>query len=354
MLILKKLRRFTDASMFAIGAIVVVCAAFLAATNRAGAASIVRAVTTAITCSSTGTSSCFDVTNTSSGVAVYGTSKSGTGLRGASTSNYGIKGTSSSSEGVFAQSTTGTAAIEGTMTDGIGVYGVTTGNPNNPYDDPGIGVYGYTPGNGGYGGIGVSGKSDTGTGVLGTSTSGFAGLFTGGTFGLVGRSMASAADGGQPLQAENADGSAVFVVDSSGNVSYQGMLNPFVRTRGEASAKAYGVEMAAPTMEDTGTAQLIRGESSVRLDPTFAAAIDTTTPYRVFITPAGDSRGLYVASRSLAGFIVRESQGGRSTMSFDYRIVASPLAHARERMTMVSRAELAAESARRMRPRSKP
>ena len=45
----------------------------------------------------------------------------------------------------------------------------------------------------------------------------------------------------------------------------------------------------------------------------------------VFITPAGDSRGLYVANRTLAGFWVRENQGGRSTLFFDYRIVAHPL-----------------------------
>jgi hypothetical protein len=38
-----------------------------------------------------------------------------------------------------------------------------------------------------------------------------------------------------------------------------------------------------------------------------------------------DTRGLYVSQKTPAGFQVREAQGGRSTFSFDYRIVARPL-----------------------------
>jgi hypothetical protein len=47
--------------------------------------------------------------------------------------------------------------------------------------------------------------------------------------------------------------------------------------------------------------------------------------YHVFVTPEGDCKGLYVTQKSPAGFVVRELQGGRSTLTFDYRIVAKPL-----------------------------
>ena len=40
------------------------------------------------------------------------------------------------------------------------------------------------------------------------------------------------------------------------------------------------------------------------------------------MTPNGDTNGLYVAMRTPTGFVVRETRGGRSTLSFDYRIVA--------------------------------
>jgi hypothetical protein len=51
--------------------------------------------------------------------------------------------------------------------------------------------------------------------------------------------------------------------------------------------------------------------------------IDLRDGYRVFVTPEGDSKGLYVA-KAAGGFFVREQQGGRSTLPFDYRIVAKP------------------------------
>ncbi|HEY7980612.1 MAG TPA: hypothetical protein VID19_03945, partial [Candidatus Eremiobacteraceae bacterium] len=44
-----------------------------------------------------------------------------------------------------------------------------------------------------------------------------------------------------------------------------------------------------------------------------------------FVTPDGDNNGLYVTGKSAHGFIVREARGGRSTLAFDYRIVAKPI-----------------------------
>ena len=87
-------------------------------------------------------------------------------------------------------------------------------------------------------------------------------------------------------------------------------LKPYARTRSGAPVTAYGATSTAPTVEDTGTGRLVNGAASVSLDAVFAATIDATAPYRVLITPDGDSRGLYVASKTPAGFLVRESQGG--------------------------------------------
>jgi len=42
--------------------------------------------------------------------------------------------------------------------------------------------------------------------------------------------------------------------------------------------------------------------------------------------PSGDTRGLFVPTETARCFR-RESQGGRSTVSFDYRIVATALGH---------------------------
>ena len=64
----------------------------------------------------------------------------------------------------------------------------------------------------------------------------------------------------------------------------------------------------------------------------FRSTINTAAPYMVFLTPHGDNRGLFVASSGPQGFTIRESQSGRSTLAFDYRIVASPLGAAHPRL----------------------
>lgn len=62
--------------------------------------------------------------------------------------------------------------------------------------------------------------------------------------------------------------------------------------------------------------------AQVTLDPTFALTVNTEMSYHVFLTPKGDCNVLYVAQQSARGFQVRESHGGESNISFDYRIVA--------------------------------
>jgi hypothetical protein len=77
-------------------------------------------------------------------------------------------------------------------------------------------------------------------------------------------------------------------------------------------------------MEDVGEARLVNGRAYVRLDTAFSSTIDHQTNYLVFLTPEGDSRGLFVTNRTIGGFEVGENQGGRSTLAFSYRIVAKP------------------------------
>ena len=91
-----------------------------------------------------------------------------------------------------------------------------------------------------------------------------------------------------------------------------------------------------PTIEDTGEATLFDGRADVAFDPKFANVIDSSSPYIVTITPEGDSRGLYVANRSAGGFTVRESQGGRSTIGFAYRIVAKRFGVSAARLPMTT------------------
>jgi hypothetical protein len=93
---------------------------------------------------------------------------------------------------------------------------------------------------------------------------------------------------------------------------------------------AYAPESATETIEDVGTAQMV-GTANVRLDPAFAAITDRRW-YYVFLTPLGDTRGLYVSLKAASAFQVREVECGRSTLNFDYRIVAHPIDATNDRL----------------------
>jgi hypothetical protein len=332
----------------------------------------VVAVTT-VSCSVTGSNWCISGNDTSSGIGVIGTSKTGTGLRGTSTSQYGLKATSGSNYAILAQSTTGKAAISASTTSGYGVYGFTTSGGIGLYgsSSDGYGVYGTTTSGSGYGLVGL--ESGSGTGLYGSTASGnglygFAsGTGTGATItantgsALIARSaggptvyarnskgnatdvegsyialLGRTPSGGFPIVATDPSGNNLFYVDGAGNVSYKGGLFHFAAIGRGLSVKSFSADTTEPTVEDTGTAQLVNGVGTVRLDPTFAGSIESGKSYRVFVTPNGDTRGLFVATKTPGGFIVREAQSGRSTVTFDYRIVATALGRAGQRMALTS------------------
>jgi hypothetical protein len=354
--------------------------AILCVTHPAAAEALIAAVTT-VTCSVTGTNYCIAGKNTSSGIGVLGSSNSGTGVRGTANSNYGIKGSSGSSDGVYGATTSGLAGVAGSAPTYYGVYGYNTGDSGiaGVYGEStggygvtgfsgdtygvfgqsdanvgvagtaysGDGVYGYTTTSSGgtgvlgssYNGFGVEGTTSSGTGIGINgyeSSSGIGVLGSSGTgYGVLGRSSED------PLVAENNSGTVVAFVNSEGDFYYMGGLHNFAHIANGATVTSFTPRTAAPTVEDTGTAQLVGGTAAVRLDPTFAASIDLTTAYRVFITPDGDiPHPLFVAAKTATGFIVREAQAGRSTVSFDYRIVATALGQTGQRMAATNPAAI--------------
>jgi hypothetical protein len=201
-------------------------------------------------------------------------------------------------------------------------------------------VYGIDSGSGQYN-YGVIGKSTNGEGVIGT---GVVGVVGNGAFGVIGvgtqigggflngsstqATIGIANEKGGPILTGTSNGTDVVSIDGTGNLILAGTVTqngtPLIRTKTQGSDVAsYGARTAAPTLEDFGTAKLHNGTAFVSLDRTFASAIDARS-YLVFVAPHGDSNGLY-SETSPTGFTVRENKNGRSTVAFDYRIVAKPL-----------------------------
>src|SRR5262249_39384332 len=64
------------------------------------------------------------------------------------------------------------------------------------------------------------------------------------------------------------------------------------------------------------------GTVRVVLDSDFAAVVDLSLGYHVFLSPYGESNGLHVTERDQSGFTVKENSNGKSNVSFSYRIAA--------------------------------
>jgi hypothetical protein len=224
---------------------------------------------------------------------LFGTSTNGVGARGTSQNSVAVYGESNANFGCYGHSN-GSIGVVGEAVNGEGVYGVSTNNVGVRGDaSTGAGVLGLSNIIGVQGqsgaGLGVYGFSTANSGVVGETTSGLAGEFRGDVF-VTGSLTAASKSAYVPL----ADGSV---------------------------RRLYCMEAPEAVFEDFGEAKLGGGKASVALDGEFGATVRTDA-YQVFLTPYGECRGLYVASRSSTGFEVRELGGGTSDLGFGYRIVA--------------------------------
>jgi hypothetical protein len=276
--------------------------------------------------SATGTSS-IGVEGAAGLYGVHGTSSGQFGVKGVSVVDgpaaatfAGVWGTSQGNTGVFGTSTNGTGAygIGGTF----GVRGGCSAGPGVRGDsDFSFGMFGRSAN-----GDGVRGESPNGRGVVGAS-SGSAGVagFSDTSAGVYGWTQApgvAAVVGESAAVALPMAGFFQGGVLVSGNFQVLGGVKNAVVPMGDGShAQVYCQESPEPYFEDFGRANLVNGVATVDIEPQFASIVHRQD-YLVFITPGGDSNGLYVSRQTPQGFEVREARGGRSSLPFTYRIVA--------------------------------
>jgi hypothetical protein len=288
-----------------------------------------------------------------------GTPINNSGVNGQSATGSGVFGQTSSGIGVRALADAGTALV-GNANGGDGVFGTTQSNI------PGIasaGVFGEDVGSTSTA-SGVTGFSRTGIGVQGDNfeagkylNAAFLGLTfassintyfpalpPGGLFnsdigeGVVAETSGSQAEalaaanfGGGPVMRGYSGRTEVMDIDNAGNMILAGKLTQHghpgsvVHTAGAGDVVMYSPVQAVATVEDVGEARLTHGQTYVRLDPRFGATMNRAHPYLVFLTPQGDTSGLYVTQKTSTGFAVRE-HAGQSDIAFDYRIVGEPYA----------------------------
>jgi hypothetical protein len=113
-----------------------------------------------------------------------------------------------------------------------------------------------------------------------------------------------------------------YGVFSYGNLGATGTKTAVVALPDDRVVSLYAMESPENWFEDFGSGQLNGGVATIELDSTFAQTVSPEMGYHVFLTPNGDCEGLYVAQKTATGFEVRELRAGKSSVAFEYRIVA--------------------------------
>ncbi len=115
---------------------------------------------------------------------------------------------------------------------------------------------------------------------------------------------------------------ATFYTDALGDTTATGTKSAAVPLENGQMVKVFSMKSPEVWFEDFGSGQLRGGSATISLDPEFVQTVDMAMGYHVFVTPKGDCKGLFLANETKNGFEVRELGGGKSSVEFDYRIVA--------------------------------
>lgn len=257
------------------------------------------------------------------GVGVQGLADQGQGVWGQSKTGAGVFGRSDDGNAVAAFSNNGNA-VDANSSNGIGVHGISAKNhavfgdnrgaPVTPL--PGAlartsGCYGATLKNRGV--SGVVGFEDWNKNKPETIDD-----FATGVFGQAGLFFQRE----RQLTAKGFAGIFLGPVVTWGPlVNFAGPKSAAVPHPDGSHRLLYCMESPESWFEDFGEAKLVKGKAAVKIDKDFAG-VAKTDAYHVFLSPYGESNGLYVSRRNRNGFEVREQSGGRNTLTFSYRVVA--------------------------------
>lgn len=200
--------------------------------------------------------------------------------------SYGVFAVSDSANGI---------ALQAQSANGVGILGQSNGTAK-------YGVIGTTNGSGSYALWGYA-TGPSSVGVLGqgvASTGSIAGFFSG-----------------------NVQVAGQFIV-------YGGPKNGAVPHPDGQYRLLYCMESPEAWFEDFGEASLVNGRAEVKLDPDFAAVVDSSKMH-VFVMEHGANNALHIATKNASGFAVeadaralaaRGQEQGETNGTFSYRIVA--------------------------------
>jgi hypothetical protein len=284
------------------------------------------------------------INNSGSFPGLFVDNNSGTGVEVQASSGYGVSASTSAGNGVYGTTSSGGSGVEGLSSNladqQAGVLGI--GNTTS-------GTYGaYNIYSGVWGDTGTSSTTVApawAIGVLGTADDSHAGVFLNNSATWTTMYVSNAGSGGTGSSAPPGLFTTLYAstrtgtcgIGGNGDLTCTGQVKTLATTSGGArTVETYAMQSPENWIEDFGSGVLTHGTAVVNIDAAFAETVSDTADYHVFITPNGDSKGLYVIRKTAASFEVRESGGGMSSLSFDYRIVAKRRGYEVQRLNDVT------------------
>lgn len=139
----------------------------------------------------------------------------------------------------------------------------------------------------------------------------------------------------------NSSGGSVGIGTSSpastltvnGNFSATGTKSAIINTS-QGAVAYFAMESPEVRFYDEGNATLNNGSKIVQIDSLFAETIEGN--YNVYVTPTGNSNGLFVINKNSVNFTVRENNRGKSNITFDYMISGFRKEYSKTRATRVN------------------
>jgi hypothetical protein len=271
--------------------------------------------------------SAFRVSNTSTGMGLWGVSKNGSGVLGNSEGGNGVTGFSATKNGVYGHTSAGTGFGMSGRNEYLDSWGFFGGYAPNGTDV--VGVYGSGSMTGGAYSYGVYGEGKVG--VQGV-----------GNIGVYGSSDPR---NGYGVIAESYGGTALSCIGSFEQNGGKFTASPTsttwttnkpatVKTANGTPVKLFSEEAAELYFNDYGDGRLTGGIAHIELDPLFleTVTVNAAHPLKAFVQLEDDSKGVYVTRKTTTGFDVVELQGGTSNARFTYRVMCKRKYYEDERL----------------------
>jgi len=95
-----------------------------------------------------------------------------------------------------------------------------------------------------------------------------------------------------------------------------------IQTSGGNTKEMFAMQSPYSEFVFSSSSELINGEAIINFDPDTCELIDENQPLKVNITLTGECGGIFVKEKSATGFVVKELNGGTSTSTFDWMVIA--------------------------------